>query len=81
VTSANEDVPVCPRCGNTNVTVEECTRIAKDGTRYPSEVATCGECNTYFKVDGEVLTLSSWQEVQRDGTPEQQRAFTEDEKR
>jgi hypothetical protein len=75
------EVPACPQCGKADVEVEEWTRIARDGTRLAEIILTCGNCNIHFKPDGELLTLSSWKEVQRDGTPAQQHAFTEDEKK
>jgi len=73
------EVPACPQCSKADVEVGEWTRITRDGKRLASIILTC-DCNLHFKPDGEVLTLSSWDEVQRDGTAEQQCAFTKDEK-
>lgn len=73
-------VPACPQCGNADPAPEEWVGISRDGTTYGSIVLTCNECNAHFKPDGELLTLSSPEEMERDSTPLQYQAFTEIEK-
>jgi hypothetical protein len=75
-----QGLPACPQCAKANAVAEEWIRISHDGKTFASTVLTCGECNVRFKPDGELLTLSSPEDLRRDGTPEQQRVFTEIEK-
>lgn len=78
--TAMQGVPACPQCGNADSLAEEWVGISRDGTTYGSTVLTCNECHAHFKPDGELLTLSSPEEMERDGTPLQYKAFTEIEK-
>jgi hypothetical protein len=60
---------------------DEWVRISRDGRTSESVVLTCENCDAHFKPDGDLLTLSSAEEMQRDGTPQQYQALTEIEKR
>jgi hypothetical protein len=75
-----QDVPECPQCDNAGAAVEEWVRISHDGSTSGSVILTCEKCGAIFKPDGEPLTISSAEEMQRDGTPQQYHALTEIEK-
>jgi hypothetical protein len=70
-------VPSCPQCGKADSVAEEWVGISRDGAASGSIILTCSKCNAYFKPDGELLALSSPEEMQRDGTSQQYQAFTE----
>ena len=75
-----QDVPACPQCDNAGAVAEEWVRISRDGATSGSVILTCDKCGAIFKPDGELLTISSAEEMQRDGTPLQYRALAEIEK-
>jgi hypothetical protein len=67
-------------CNSSDAVAEAWVRISSDGTKSSSVILTCGKCGAIFKPDGEILTVSSAEEMHREGTPQQCRAFTEIQK-
>lgn len=75
-----QDFPSCAQCSSSDTVAEEWIRISRDGTKSGSVILTCRKCGAIFKSDGEILTVSSAEEMRRDGTPQQYHALAEIEK-